>query len=77
MKLCILAAVMRFSGCQKENDSCFWIESSLLISPKEQTELMERIYFCIHLGETEGADISSARAREIAVRILQEEVSPS
>ena len=115
----------------------FWIESSLLISPKEQTEVMERIfgedsqysqetqerlkevmliedqdteglsiygktgqgataeatvdawftgfadaegrrlYYCVHLGETEGADISSVRAREIAVRLLQDEVSPS
>ncbi len=115
----------------------FWIESSLLISPKEQTEVMERIfgddseysqetqeqlkkvmlvedqdaaelsiygktgqgataeatvdawftgfadmegkrlYFCVHLGETEGGDVSSVRAREIAVRILREEFSPS
>ena len=115
----------------------FWIESSLLISPKEQTEVMERIfgedsqysqetqerlkevmlvedqdrerlsiygktgqgataeatvdawftgfadvegrrlYYCVHLGETEGADISSVRAREIAVSLLQDEVSPS
>ena len=115
----------------------FWIESSLQISPKEQTQVMERIfgdgsvyseetqeqlkqamliedpgtegvsvygktgqgataeatvdawftgfadsdgkriYYCVHLGETEGTDISSAKAREIAVRILREEVSPS
>ena len=115
----------------------FWTESSLLISPKEQTEVMERIfgddseysqetqeqlkkvmlvedqdaaelsiygktgqgataeatvdawftgfadmegkrlYFCVHLGETEGGDVSSVRAREIAVRILREEFSPS
>lgn len=115
----------------------FWIESSLLISPKEQTEVMERIfgedsqysqetqerlkevmlvedqdrerlsiygktgqgataeatvdawftgladvegrrlYYCVHLGETEGADVSGVRAREIAVRILREGVSPS
>ena len=37
----------------------------------------KRIYYCVHLGETEGTDISSAKAREIAVRILREEVSPS
>lgn len=108
----------------------FWIESSLLISPKEQTEVMERIfgdhteyseetldqlkqvmllseqneadvsiygktgmgkahgivvdswftgfadtdgrriYFCVYLGETDGADVSSAKAREIAVEIV-------
>lgn len=108
----------------------FWIESSLLISPKEQTEVMERIfgdhteyseetvdqlkqvmllseqneadvsiygktgmgkahgivvdswftgfadtddrriYFCVYLGETDGANVSSAKAREIAVEIV-------
>lgn len=108
----------------------FWIESSLLISPKEQTEVMERIfgdhteyseetldqlkqvmllqeqneadvsiygktgmgkahgivvdswftgfadndgrriYFCVYLGETDGADVSSAKARKIAVEIV-------
>lgn len=108
----------------------FWIESSLLISPKEQVEVMERIfgnqslyskatqtrlkqamlipdqntegrsiygktgmgmaqgvvvdtwftgfadvnntriYFCVYLGETDGADMSSQKAREIAVKIL-------
>lgn len=108
----------------------FWIESSLLISPKEQVEVLERIfgsdslysqetqeqlkevmkvsdceiagnpvygktglgmaqgvtvdawftgfmdidsertYFCVYLGETDGADVSSTRAREIALRIL-------
>ena len=36
-----------------------------------------RIYFCVHRGETEGADVSGVRAREIAVRLLQDEVSPS
>lgn len=111
----------------------FWIESSLLISPKEQTEVMERIfgehteyseetldqlkqvmllaeqneadvsiygktgmgkaygivvdswftgfadtdgrriYFCVYLGETDGADVSSAKAREIAVEIVLEQ----
>lgn len=108
----------------------FWIESSLLISPKEQTEVMERIfgehennseetqnrlkqvmllseqnesgiliygktgmgkaygivvdswftgfadapekriYFCVYLGETNNAEVSSAKAREIAVNIV-------
>ena len=108
----------------------FWIESSLKISPKEQVEVMERIfgensvysqatqdalkqvmllqdsnsskasiygktgmgkshgvavdawftgfsdategrvYFCVYLGETEGKDVSSAKAKEIAVRLL-------
>lgn len=111
----------------------FWIESSLLISPREQTEVMERIfgedsvcseetrrelkkvmllegqeqtapliygktgmgmaqgivvnawftgfaeyeekevYFCVYLGQKEDRDVSSAAAREIAVRILSEE----
>lgn len=110
----------------------FWIESSLLISPKEQTEVMERIFgnqtdyseetvnqlkqvmllteqsetdisiygktgmgvahgtvvdawftgfadkddkritFCVYLGETENSDVSSARAREIAVKIVSD-----
>lgn len=108
----------------------FWIESSLLISPKEQAEVMERIfgentgyseetrkcleqvmvlpeqkeegvsiygktgmgkakgvvvdawftgfadmedkriYFCVHLGETENRDVSSPKAREIAVNMI-------
>lgn len=108
----------------------FWIESSLKISPKEQVEVMERIfgsnsgyeeetlkqlkeamrvleqqetnmpvygktgmgktngvvvdawftgfadtadgnvYFCVYLGETEGKNVSSARAREIALKIV-------
>lgn len=108
----------------------FWIESSLLISPKEQVEVMEhifgddtnysektreqlkqvmlladlkkpnmliygktgmgksygivvdawftgfadisekRMYFCVYLGETENKDVSSAKAREIAVEIV-------
>lgn len=115
----------------------FWIESSLLISPKEQTEVMARIfgpdtvyapetlevlktvmmlaeqeetqgygsalriygktgmgktqgivvdawytgfaekdgrnlYFCVYLGRTDGENVSSARARDIAVRILSD-----
>lgn len=109
----------------------FWIESSLAISPKEQTEVMERIfgngsvyseearselrqvmlteqsdpevviygktgmgkahgivvdawftgfaekngetiYFCIYLGRTDGRNVSSAAAREIAISILSE-----
>lgn len=108
----------------------FWIESSLLISPREQVEVMERIfgdnascseetqarlkqamllpaanesdcsiygktgmgkshgivvdawftgfaeisekriYFCVYLGETKNKNVSSARAREIAVEIV-------
>lgn len=108
----------------------FWIESSLKISPKEQTEVMERIfgdktiykeetldclkeamlvseqsepdlriygktgmgkkegvvvdswytgfadkadrtiYFCVYLGETDGKEVSSGKAREIAVKII-------
>ena len=108
----------------------FWIESSLLISPKEQVEVMERIfgdhtdyseetlnqikqvmllieqseadisiygktgmgmangavvdswftgfadtveeriYFCVYLGETEDKNVSSAKAREIAIRVV-------
>lgn len=110
----------------------FWIESSLLISPKEQVEVLERIfgdktvyseetldqlmrvmlltesneqdiliygktgmgmahgivvdawytgfadtadkriYFCVYLGETDNADVSSAKAREIAVKIVSD-----
>lgn len=109
----------------------FWIESSLLISPKEQAEVMERIfgenseyaeetqnelkqvmlvsdqerkdiaiygktgmgkadgvvvdawftgfaeseggnlYFCVRLGRTDGMDVSSTLAKEIAVRLLE------
>lgn len=108
----------------------FWIESSLEISPREQTEVMERIfgknslyseetqkelkqvmlvseqktegisiygktgmgkvsgitvdawftgfaesggeniYFCVYLGRTDGRDVTSAEAREIAVQII-------
>lgn len=108
----------------------FWIESSLLISPKEQTEVIERIfgddtnyseetrnqlkqvmllsepmesdilmygktgmgksygivvdswftgfadtpekriYFCVYLGETDNKNVSSAKAREIAIKIV-------
>lgn len=108
----------------------FWIESSLKISPKEQTEVMERIfgsdsaysektrkelkevmlvteesgddifiygktgmgkaegivvdawftgfaereegnlYYCVYLGRTDGMNVSSGRAREIALRLL-------
>ncbi len=116
----------------------FWIESSLAISPKEQTEVMERIfgeasvyssetreelkrvmlvqedadtdedaeedvsvygktgmgmaygtvvdawftgfaergeervYFCVYLGQTDGKDVSSAAAKEIAIRLADE-----
>ncbi len=110
----------------------FWIESSLMISPKEQAEVMERIfgddsdysektqnelkqvmlvpeqeqtdisiygktgmgkadgivvdawftgfaenadgklYFCVHLGRTDGMDVSSSRAKEIAIQIVSD-----
>lgn len=110
----------------------FWIESSLLITPKEQTEVMERIfgvgsvysretreelkkvmlvegqgpeditvygktgmgmdqgivvdawftgfaekdgetvYFCVHLGRTDGREVSSPAAREIAFQIIHD-----
>lgn len=113
----------------------FWIESSLKISPKEQTEVMERIfgsqsaysqktqeqlkqvmlstqqedpnltiygktgmgkangvtvdawftgfadlaeervYFCIYLGETKEKDVTSAKAKEIALRLLLDQIS--
>lgn len=116
----------------------FWIESSLLISPKEQTEVMERIfshnalysqktqehlkqvmlltdqrdkgisiygktgmgkedgvvvdswftgfadltdrdkqiYYCVYLGETANKNVSSAKAREIAVKLLSDTCAP-
>ncbi len=110
----------------------FWIESSLKISPKEQTEVMERIfgehsgysqtsqdslkqvmlltegngsepliygktglgksngivvdawftgfsdtdkgriYFCVYLGETDEKDVSSTKAKEIAIEIISD-----
>lgn len=110
----------------------FWLESSLLISPKEQVEVVERIfgdntdyseetldqlkrvmllteqdevdisiygktgmgmsysivvdswytgfadtadkriYFCVYLGETDNKDVSGAKAREIAIKIVSE-----
>lgn len=110
----------------------FWIESLLLISPKEQTEVMQRIfgansdysektleqlkqvmllseqnetdisiygktgmgkaygivvdswytgfadttdnriYFCVYLGETDNQNVSSAKAREIAIKIVSD-----
>ncbi len=110
----------------------FWLESSLLISPKEQTEVMERIfgenseyteetqnelkqvmlvteqertdisfygktgmgkadgivvdawftgfaetaegklYFCVRLGRTDGMNVSSSRAKEIAIQIVSD-----
>lgn len=113
----------------------FWIESSLLISPKEQVEVMERIfgentdyseetlyqlkqvmllseeneagifiygktgmgkadgivvdswytgfadiadkriYFCVYLGETDNKNVSSAKAREIAINILSDNLN--
>lgn len=33
----------------------------------------QRMYFCVYLGETPGADVTSTRAREIAVDILSDE----
>lgn len=110
----------------------FWLESSLLISPKEQAEVMENIFngkseyseqtidqleqvmllpeqngtdisiygktgmgkvqgivvdswftgfadsadkrisFCVYLGESDGKDVSSAKAREIAMEIMSD-----
>lgn len=110
----------------------FWIESSLMISPKEQVEVMERIfgehsdyseetqnelkqvmlvpdqeqtdlsiygktgmgktdgivvdawftgfaesaegnlYFCVYLGRTDDMNVSSSRAREIAIQIVSD-----
>lgn len=110
----------------------FWIESSLMISPKEQAEVMERIfgensdysentqnelkkvmlvpeqertdisvygktgmgktdgivvdawftgfaestegniYFCVHLGRTDGMNVSSSLAKEIAIQIVSD-----
>lgn len=110
----------------------FWLESSLKVSPKEQVEVMERIfgedsnyleetqdnlkqvmlvseqedqdvliygktgmgksqgvvvdawftgfadgtngrrYFCVYLGETAGEEVSSAKAKEIAIEIVSE-----
>ena len=110
----------------------FWLESSLLISPKEQVEVVERIfgddtgyseetldqlkrvmllteqdevdisiygktgmgmsysivvdswytgfadtadkriYFCVYLGETDNKDVSGAKAREMAIKIVSE-----
>lgn len=119
----------------------FWIESSLQISPKEQTEVMEHIfgsdtdysadtvnslkqvmlvedplleqngagvfvygktgmgkaqgitvdawftgfaetpagnlYFCVYLGQTDGMDVTSSGAKEIALRILTDYLSPA
>ncbi len=113
----------------------FWIESSLLISPREQAEVMERIfgdstvyseetqnqlkqvmlvqeqqnpdifiygktgmgkaygividswytgfadvrdkriYFCVYLGETDRKNVSSAKAKEIAIKIVSDSLS--
>ena len=33
----------------------------------------KEVYFCVYLGQKEDRDVSSAAAREIAVRILSEE----
>lgn len=32
----------------------------------------ENIYFCIYLGETDNADVSSAKAKEIAIKIISD-----
>ena len=32
----------------------------------------KRIYFCVYLGETENKDVSSAKAREIAIRMVSD-----
>ena len=32
----------------------------------------KRIYFCVYLGETENQDVTSAKAREIAVKIVSD-----
>lgn len=32
----------------------------------------KRIYFCVYLGESGGADISSAKAKEIAIQLIQD-----
>lgn len=32
----------------------------------------ERVYFCVYLGQTDGKDVSSVAAREIAVRLVEE-----
>lgn len=113
----------------------FWLESSLLISPKEQVEVMERIFgentdyseetlyqlkqvmllseeneagiliygktgmgkaygivvdswytgfadiadkricFCVYLGETDNQNVSSAKAREIAINIVADNLN--
>lgn len=34
-----------------------------------------RIYFCVYLGETDDANVSSAKAREIAVKIVLEQIA--
>lgn len=126
-----------WEGCLNTNNNNraltgFWIESSLKISPKEQVEVLDRIfgehsvylqetqdnlkqvmllteqpskdtlvygktglgmsygivvdawftgfadiadkrrYFCIYLGETDGKDVSSTKAKEIALEIISE-----
>ena len=32
----------------------------------------KRLYFCVYLGETDSQEVSSARAREIALQILSQ-----
>lgn len=70
-----------FGECREKSIPYCWIESSLMISPKEQVEVMERIfakgtkgnmYFCVHLGRTDGMDVSSSLAKEIAIKIVSD-----
>ena len=35
----------------------------------------KRIYFCVYLGETDDANVSSTKAREIAVEIVLEQIA--
>lgn len=68
----------------------FWIESSLRISPKDQVEVMERIFgdnsdyseetlnnlkqvmLVSEQERTDGMNVSSSRAKEIAIKIVSE-----
>lgn len=35
----------------------------------------ERVYFCVYLGETKEKDVTSAKAKEIALRLLLDQIS--
>lgn len=62
----------------------FWVESSLKISPKAQGIVVNawftgfaegkqgKVYFCVHLDQTEDRNVSSAKAKEIAVQIVSD-----